>query len=294
MYCPECGAEAGDANFCSDCGAELSAFQSTPSCPECGSEVLDDAKFCPECGNALRGARGGSAPRSTGTRGRRPGQGQGQRRPQARREPAPAPSTSKGLSPVMIWAGFGVVAVVIVLIIFIAAGGPGGASDASTTSGSQAAQPVSGDTSGSYGEIVQRANGLYDQGAQAFDSKQYAQGTNYFQAASKVYAAAWKQQSTDPNVGTDYATSLFYSGRIDAALTQVERVLAKSPDFQTAWFNKGNYLSERARSAKESGDGKTARTDYAEARAAYEKAIAIDRASEVGTQAKERLSQLPA
>ena len=291
MNCPECGADAGDAKFCTDCGAELSACPSTPSCRACGSEVLADAKFCPECGTALRSARGSSGPRTTGTRGRR--SGQGQRRPQARPEPAPAPSTSKHLSPVMIWAGFGVAAMVVLLVIFIAAGSPGGASDASTTGGSRAAQPVSADTSGSYAELVQRANGLYDQGSQAFDSKQYAQGTNYFEAASKVYAAAWKLQSTDPNVGTDYATSLFYSGRIDAALTQVEKVLAKSPGFQTAWFNKGNYLSEKARSAQASGDSKTAKVDYAEARAAYEKAIAIDVASKVGTQAKERLSQLP-
>jgi hypothetical protein len=108
-----------------------------------------------------------------------------------------------------------------------------------------------------------------------------------------VYAAAWKQQSTDPGVGTDFATSLFYSGQIESAIRQVELVLAKSPTFQTAWFNKGNYLSEKARQAEEDGDAKTAKAAYADARVAYEKAVALGADSASGQQAQQRLDALP-
>ena len=86
---------------------------------------------------------------------------------------------------------------------------------------------------GATGRSCERANGLYDQGAAAFDAEQYDQGAAYFEAAAKVYAAAWKQQSTDPGVGTDYATSLFYSGA-DRACPQPDRegpgAVARVPD----------------------------------------------------------------
>jgi tetratricopeptide (TPR) repeat protein len=140
---------------------------------------------------------------------------------------------------------------------------------------------------------VQRANGLYDEGATRFQSKHFAQGAEYFLAASKVYAAAWKQQATDPSVGTDFATSLFYAGKIDGALSQVEQVLTKSPQFQTAWFNKGNYLAERARQSEKNGASKAAARDYADARIAYQKAVDLDPASSSGQQAKQSLSELP-
>jgi hypothetical protein len=66
----------------------------------------------------------------------------------------------------------------------------------------------------------------------AFRSENFEQGTAYFQAASHVYAAAWKKQSTDPNVGTEYATSLFFSGDIDGAVRQgaVRTRLPESPN----------------------------------------------------------------
>ena len=153
--------------------------------------------------------------------------------------------------------------------------GRGRAGDRPPRAGSQSVKPVSADTSGSYNDLVQRANGLYDQGATAFDSEQYDQGSAYFAAAAKVYAAAWKQQSTDPGVGTDFATSLFYSGQIEPALSRSSSVLAKSPEFQTAWFNKGNYLAEKARQAEQDGDAKVAKAAYADARVAYEKAVAL-------------------
>jgi tetratricopeptide (TPR) repeat protein len=140
---------------------------------------------------------------------------------------------------------------------------------------------------------VEQDNGLYDQGATQLQSEQWAQSAAYFLAASRVYAAAWKQQSTDASVGTDYATSLFYAGRIDAAIEQVDEVLTRSPEFQTAWFNKGNYLAERARQAEEAGEKKAADQDYAAARVAYQKAVDLDPGSASGQSAQAQLDELP-
>jgi tetratricopeptide (TPR) repeat protein len=184
-----------------------------------------------------------------------------------------------------------VVAVVIVILVAGRSGGDSGTTATTTSPGP--VQSVAADTSGSYGELVARANGLYDQGMNQLQSEQWAQSAAYFLAASKVYSAAWKQQSTDPGVGTDFATSLFYAGRTDAAIEQVEVVLAQSPEFQTAWFNKGNYLAERARQAEEAGDEKAADKDYAAARVAYQKAVDLDPGSASGQSAQGQLDELP-
>ena len=191
----------------------------------------------------------------------------------------------------MIWGGFAAAAAVIIVVVILVSSG--GSPSRAVTTGTQSVKPVAADTSGSYSALVQRANDIYDQGATAFQAKNDAQGAAYFEAAAKVYAAAWKQQSTDPGVGTDYATSLFYSGQIDPAIAQIDRVLAKSPTFQTAWFNKGNYLSEKARQSGEAGNAKDAKATYAEARAAYEKTIALGATTATGAQAQQRLDALP-
>ena len=114
----------------------------------------------------------------------------------------------------------------------------------------------------------------------------------HFAAAAKVYRAAWKQQATDPNVGTDYATSLFYSGDTDGALKQVDAVLAKSPDFQTAHLNKGVYLETAAQTARDGGQNAEADALLAQARAAFEKAVSIDPGSSAGAKAAESLKSL--
>ncbi len=235
---------------------------------------------------AVQALRAGS---SSALRGRRPA-----KTAPGKTAPVQGAGSSRRVSPALIWGGFGVVAVVVVLIaVFVTTGGGGEPTDAAPTDGAQSAQPVAADTSGGYGELVQRANGLYDQGAQAFDAKEYDQGAAYFAAAAKVYAAAWKQQSTDPGVGTDFATSLFYSGQIDPAIAQVELVLKQTPTFQTGWFNKGNYLAERARLAEQDGSAKVAKAAYADARAAYEKAVELGAGSDSGQQAQQRLDALP-
>jgi len=310
MFCPECGADAGSANFCPECGADLRGLNADPECAACGSEVPGGARFCPECGEptgAQHGARaaatkaaaesaqsGTGGGRRTGTRGKSAG-GQQRRQQQESRPQQAVPAPQPGrVSPALAWGILGTVAVVAIVVVVIFASRSGGDSGtAATTASPGPVQSVAADTSGSYGELVERANGLYDQGAAQLQSEQWAQSAAYFLAASKVYAAAWKQQSTDPAVGTDYATSLFYAGKTDAAIEQVEEVLAQSPQFQTAWFNKGNYLAERARQADEAGENKAADQDFAAARVAYQKAVDLDPGSASGQSAKAELDKLP-
>jgi tetratricopeptide (TPR) repeat protein len=203
------------------------------------------------------------------------------------------PAGGRRLSPAVIWGGFGLLVVIVVLGVVFAVNGGSEATSAAIPTAPPSVQPVSADTSGSYTQLVQRANGLYDQGAAAFESEQWDQGAAYFAAAAKVYAAAWAKQSTDPGVGTDYATSLFYSGDVEAAVSQVEGVLAGSPEFQTAWFNKGNYLVERARHAEREGDTKAATAAYRDARGAFAKAVSLGPGTASGQQAQQRLDELP-
>ena len=183
--------------------------------------------------------------------------------------------------------------IVIVAVVMLSSGFGGGKPGSGAPSGNASAQPVQGVTTGSYRELVQKGNELYDKGDAAFQSQDFEQGSAYFQAAAMTYAAAWKKQQTDPAVGTDLATALFYSGNIDAALKQVDLVITKFPDFQAAHFNLGNYLAHKARIAEQEGDKKTAQTDNEAAAVAYAKAVSIDPASDIGKQADARLAELP-
>src|ERR687888_2400940 len=55
--CPSCGVENPErARFCMSCGTALA-----PSCPSCGAENPPGAKFCIECGFDLGRAAGGAA-----------------------------------------------------------------------------------------------------------------------------------------------------------------------------------------------------------------------------------------
>lgn len=54
VTCPECGGQvAQGAKFCSNCGAKMAQ---APTCPKCHAEVSPGAKFCPNCGNPLQAA----------------------------------------------------------------------------------------------------------------------------------------------------------------------------------------------------------------------------------------------
>ncbi len=252
MYCPECGNDAGDAKFCPECGANLAGVQ-----------------------DALRGKTTGGNEEAAGH--------------------ASAPPAGRGLSPAVIWGGFAVVAVVVIVVVVMLSGGFGSSgsegSTATTDGSSTGAMPV-GVTSGSYDELVQKANELYDKGDAAFQSQDFTGGGEFFQAAAMTYAAAWQKKQTDPGVGTDFATSLFYSGNIDSALQQIKEVVKEFPEYQAAYYNLGNYLAHKARIAESEGDKVAAKADMAAAKEAYTKAVAIDPASEIGKSADQSLQAL--
>ena len=259
MYCPECGHDAAEAKFCPECGTDLTAVKSTG-----------------------RG-RPAKAPAPAPARQQRPRTA----RRAAERRGAPAPA---GTSRSLLWVLLGFAALAVVVVVVIVAIGGGGGSPGGTVTPTPA--PITADTTGSYSELVARANGLYDQGITAFSKQDSAGGTEAFAAAAKVYAAAWAKQPGDPNVGTDYAVALFYSGQSGKALKQIDIVLKKSPDFQTAYLNKGIFLKTTAGDAKDSGeDGKSADL-LSQAKVALQQAVDIDPASDSGKRAAEQLKSL--
>jgi hypothetical protein len=257
-------------------------------CPECGNDA-DDAKFCPECGADLAGVKSALSGKTTGQQGGSKSR-QGGRQPKA--GSAPPPPAKRGISPALIWGLFGGIAVVVIVIVVMMSGGSndnGAPADAGTQSGGPAT-PVTADTSGSYRELVTRANGLYDQGAAEMpDGIPNEQGAAYFGAAAKVYEAAWDKQPGDPNVGTDWAISLFYSGDVDGAVKQVNVVLDADPRFQPGLFNKGIFLSHLSRLTQDKAEAEKY-TD--QARTALTAAVAVDPSSEVGKQADAALKGL--
>jgi len=269
MYCPECGFDAGDANFCPECGADLAA---------------------------VRAAAGRA--RTTGNQRRRPRPAAAASSREGREvKAAPAqtgrqPAKSAVFSPLVIWLLVAIAAATALAIVFIvnrSSGTAAGGGSQSVAGVSTSVPPA--DTSGTYAELVQRANSLYDQGAKASQDTSangQALSAEYFAVAAKVYAAAWKKQPGDPAVGTDYATSLFYSGQIDAAIKQIDKVLAKNPTYQNALYNKGNYLAMKARIAKQDGNTAEATKLFAQAKASYEAAVKVDPNSESGKAAAQQ------
>lgn len=257
-------------------------------CPECGTDAAD-ANYCPECGQRIAAA-GGKKSRS----GRSAvAQTQRHQRPRtarraAARQAAPKQAPSKRPT-ILIWGGLAVAAaiVIVVAVAMVGGGGSGGGSAPADGTGSVAA-----DTSGSYSELVDRANRLYDQGIAAFGENDAAAGEQNFRAAAEVYTAAWKKQPGDPNVGTDLAVSLFYSRHHDEAMRQVDLVLKDAPDFQPAHLNRGIFLKTEAAESREAGEAAKAAKSLAQAKQAFERAVSIDRESDTGQRAAELLKSL--
>jgi hypothetical protein len=298
VFCPVCGEDAGDDERCPSCDADLTPFKSTVSAGAAGGRKRAAADLGAASGGTGRGRstgkRGAARGRSTSGSGKGASASGGGGRTRAavakaKTKKSDASAPRSGLRRWLPWIVAGVVVVAAVVIVVL---GPGGGDGTQATQGggsSGAATAPVADTSGTYDQLVQRANGLYDQGIAKFQNGDAAGAADYFSAAAEVYSAAWKKQPGDPNVGTDWATSLFYSGDIDAAIAQVDVVLAANPDFQPGFYNRGNYLEHRARALTQEGDAAGAAKAKKEAEAAFRKAVALDATSDVGKAAAERL-----
>jgi len=283
MYCPECGNEAGEAKFCPECGADLGAVRGAlKRNGGAGKAPAGKGAGAGQAGASAAGKAGsGTAGKGRAASGGSVGQ-------------AAAPAPSGGLSPRVLWAIVAVVAVVVVVVVALTAGSgeqPAAEADPGDTP-TATATPVAVDLSGSYRELVQRGHDLYDQGDALIQAGDFEQGVEYFAAAAQVYEAAWAKEPGDPSVGTDWATSLFYSGDFDGAVERVMVVIEENPDFQPAWFNLGNYLEHQARMAEGSGDADEVARLTGEARQAYAKAAEIDPDSDTGIEAAARAAEL--
>lgn len=52
--CSNCGFDAGESNFCPNCGSKMEKEPPKSFCPNCGAEV-SGSKFCPNCGTQIGG-----------------------------------------------------------------------------------------------------------------------------------------------------------------------------------------------------------------------------------------------
>ena len=266
MYCPECGFDAGEAKFC----------------PECGTK-LDQVRDAVRGAGAARGARTTGSARAGAAR---KGSDRADDAAEAAPRGGPRPAKS-GTNPTFVWIGVAVVAIVAAVAMYMLTSHNGSSASSSST--------VAAETSGTYQQLVQRANAHYDQGQPFIQQGDFGGAQPYFVAAAKEYGAAWAQQATDPQVAGDYATSLFYVGDPQGALSMANRALKLKPTgglLQRILFNKGNYLAMIGRGEVQSGKAKAGKAHLAQAGAAYTKAAAVDPSSQTGKAATAALAGL--
>ena len=273
MYCPECGFDAGEAKFCPECGTKLDQVRQAVR----GAGAAKGAR-------TTGSARAGAAPASAGAARK------GSDRTDEAVEPAPrgGPRPARtGTNPTYIWIGVAVVAIVAAVAVYLVTSNNSGSSSGSS--------PVAADTTGTYQQLVARANAHYDQGNPFAQKGDFTSAQPYFLAAAKEYAAAWAQQATDANVGSDYSVALFYAGDANGALAIVNKALALKPTgdtLQKALYNKGNYLAMLGRGEMQSGNAKAGKARLTQAAASYRKAAAVNPTSETGQAAKAALTGL--
>ena len=52
VNCPNCGNDAGESNFCPNCGTKIEIKKPKSICPNCGIDA-GESKFCPNCGTKI-------------------------------------------------------------------------------------------------------------------------------------------------------------------------------------------------------------------------------------------------
>jgi hypothetical protein len=280
MYCPECGYDAGEAKFCPECGTKLDHVREAVR----GGGSAAAPQTARTTRKTTGGAASGAAARKTTGTAQRPPRDPDLGPSRSSSAPRPAPS---GIRPLHLWIGVAVVAVVVAVTLVVLT---------NHKSSSAASGPVA-DTSGSYAALVARANDHYNQGQPYIEQGNFTAAAPYFLAAAKEYAGAWAQQATDPAVGTDYATSLFYAGDVQGAISQVNKALKLKPTsdiLQKALLNKGNFLAMAGRVAQQSGQAAKTAKLLAQAKAMYLASIKVNPGSSAATSAQQGIASLTA
>ena len=104
------------------------------------------------------------------------------------------------------------------------------------------------------------------------------QDTPYWKLAVPYYRRALSVKSGDPNVMTDYSTTLFYSGDTTTAIAVGEDVRTLSPSFSPVVFNLGVYYEAAGQTAK--------------AKAAFQEYLRLDPKGSNAAAAKQELTKL--
>jgi len=191
------------------------------------------------------------------------------------------------MRPLHLWIGVAVVAVAVVATWLILTN--------HGTSSSANGAPVASNTIGAYADLVARADNHFQQGMNLISGGNMGSAAPYFVAAGQEYGAAWAQQSTDPAVAGNYATSVFYAGDPQGALILANKALKLHPTgqlLQTILFNKGNYLAMIGRQQVTSGKAVEGRKSLAAAKVSYLAAIGIDSKSTLAQSAQTAIAGL--
>ena len=112
------------------------------------------------------------------------------------------------------------------------------------------------------------------------DAAAQAQFGPTMSSAVPIWERAYEIDPESKEIGGDLASSLYYSGQEDRAITLAREVLEKNPDYATVWFNLGVFLTNS--------------NDTAGATEAFNKAIETDSDGTVTENAKSMLGQLGA
>lgn len=160
--------------------------------------------------------------------------------------------------------GIGLVALMLVVafIPWNSFGFGGGAQDPTGTDGGQLETIASKYTSTiafndealasdptSYTVLVSQGNTYFDWALEVQQASQTGADRPMWLSAAVYYGRAVSVQPGDPNVATDYAVSLFYSGDVQSAIGVIEPVLMENPEFAVAFYNAGIFYNAAGRSA---------------------------------------------
>lgn len=104
-----------------------------------------------------------------------------------------------------------------------------------------------------YDVLVQQGNTYFDWALgvqQATAQQRTGEDMPLWLQAATYYKRALDVKPGDPKVVTDYSVALFSSGQSQQAITEIEAVIAKNPDFGQAYYNAGIYYINTGQNQK--------------------------------------------